>query len=265
MGGLKINTGGGGLVIGAGGVATGVGGNVVFNASPQDQQLSKADLVTLLAGLGALKAALVGADVAGASAWATRVAGLEQSLLESGGRLPTAQARQLLAKIRYAAREDAPVRGALKAATPLLRQRTQPADVFITYKREDRDRAQIIVDALRTLGADVWIDDQLTPGASFSDEIYEEIEFCRAQIVCWSPAAAASDWVRGEAEIGRQRGVLICVTLEPCQVRPPFNVLHSEDLSGWRGEATHAGWRKVLETLAARLDRPALAKGGGHV
>ena len=254
-----INTGGGGFVYGDGGVAYGATINV--QAPAEAAQLSKADLAALVGALGALKAALIGAGGADGAAWAGRVSDLERSTIDNCGRLAVAEARRLLAQIRYVALGDARVADAVAQVTPHLPRRAKPSDVFISYKREERRRVQPMVDALRTLGVSVWIDDELTPGDAFAAEICDEIDQCRAQIVCWSNAAVASDWVRGEAEIGRKRGVLVCVQLEPCRLHPPFNVLHSEDLSAWRGEAGHHGWRKVLETLAHRLGRPALARG----
>lgn len=134
------------------------------------------------------------------------------------------------------------------------------ANVFISYKKEERDRAGLISVALEQLLVTTWLDAQLSPGKSFTEEIREELDRCDAQIVCWSRSAMTSEWVRGEAEIGRQRSILIPVFIEKCDLLPPFNMLHAEDLSQWTGDRNHPGWRSVLRRLGALLNRAGLAE-----
>jgi TIR domain len=133
------------------------------------------------------------------------------------------------------------------------------ADVFISYSREDRERIAPIVAALTALRVGAWHDARLEAGGAFSEDIQRELHVCRAQIVCWSPAAITSQWVLGEAEIGRQRGVVLPVLLAPCAPPPPFNMMHAEDLSDFSGQFDHAGWAKLLMTLGAKISRPGLA------
>lgn len=133
-------------------------------------------------------------------------------------------------------------------------------EVFISYKQEERERMRPVAEGLRALGVDAWFDERLQPDRSFTEEIQEVMNGCRAQIVCWSPAAAASEWVRGEAEVARQRGVLVAVMVEPCALPPPFNMHHAENLSTWNGEGDHPGWRKVAEAVGRKLGRPGLGE-----
>lgn len=131
-------------------------------------------------------------------------------------------------------------------------------DVFISYKQDERDRMRPIADGLRAMGVDVWFDERLQPDRSFTEEIHQVMSACSAQIVCWSPAAVASEWVRGEAEVARQRGVLVAVVMEPCTLLPPFNMHHAESLVGWSGDPGHAGWRKLCDVIGRKIDRPGL-------
>jgi len=133
-------------------------------------------------------------------------------------------------------------------------------DVFISYKQEERERMRPIADGLRELGVDIWFDERLQPDRSFTEEIQGLIHGCRAQLVCWSPAAVASEWVRGEAEKGRQRGVLVAVMIEQCDLPPPFNMHHAENLVGWTGDTRHNGWRKVCDAIGRKIDRPGLGE-----
>lgn len=257
MAGTTINTGGGGLVIGAGGIASGAGGDIVIDAPQRDVYLAEADLVAFVRSLAEVKAALIGAGVVGAAALAAQVSELERIVLDQGGAVDRASAARLFGKVRYAGRVAPAVTAAVSRACAPLRARP-PAEVFISYKREERGRIQPMADALRALAVSVWYDRELEPGRSFTPAICEELDGCAVQIVCWSAPAMGSDWVRGEAEYGRSRGVLLPVLMAPCQIMPPFNMIHTEDLCDWFGEAAHEGWRKVVRTIAARLSRPGL-------
>ena len=134
------------------------------------------------------------------------------------------------------------------------------SEVFISYKQDERERMRPLAEGLRALGVEVWFDERLTPDRPFTEEINDVIQNCRAQIVCWSPAAVASEWVRGEAEIGRQRGVLVAAMIEPCTLLPPFNMYHAESIAGWSGAPGHAGWRKIADAVGRKLDRPGLGE-----
>ena len=134
------------------------------------------------------------------------------------------------------------------------------SEVFISYKQEERDRMRPIAAALRSLKVEVWFDERLSPDKAFTEEIEHIANLCGAQLVCWSPAAVKSEWVRGEAEVGRQRGTLVQAMIEPCTLSPPFNVIHAENISEWRGQPEHTGWQKLLDVIGRKIGRPGLAE-----
>ena len=70
------------------------------------------------------------------------------------------------------------------------------ADVFISYASQDRERAALLAHALERAGVSVWWDRTLAPGDQFQSVIDDEIAAAKVVIVCWSPGAIASDWVR---------------------------------------------------------------------
>lgn len=129
-------------------------------------------------------------------------------------------------------------------------------DVFISYKREERADVERIAERLRGLGLNVWFDTKLASGVSFDEEINREVRGAKCVLVCWSPGAMASDWVRAEASIGRGRGVLAAVTLRPTDLYPPFNLIHTEDLTTWQGEDLHPGWLNILARIGELTERP---------
>ena len=139
-------------------------------------------------------------------------------------------------------------------------------DVFISYKRRLRPRVEEIAEALRGLGLSVWYDAALEVGSSFSAEISHEVRTAECVLVCWSDDAFphggdTHGWVVGEATIGQDRGRLVPVLLDAdAQLDPPWNTIHTVDLSRWAPEATdQSGWQSVLGAIGRHVGRPGLA------
>ncbi|MEQ1617172.1 MAG: toll/interleukin-1 receptor domain-containing protein [Terricaulis sp.] len=162
--------------------------------------------------------------------------------------------------------EATPVRPTQAAARqPTAQQRPvapqaphTPADIFISYKREERARVEAIAKALRELRLSVWFDARLQSGNSFDNEINREVRAAKCVLVCWSPGAVASEWVRAEASIGRQRGVLAACFLDQCDLYPPFNLVHAEDLSHGALDGANPAWAKIVEQIGHLVGRPGL-------
>ena len=123
------------------------------------------------------------------------------------------------------------------------------ADVFLSYKREDRSRAEPIVEALRAGGLSVWWDQGLTPRQAWDATIEQEIAAAKNVVVLWSESSAASDWVRTEAHYAQERGKLVPVRIEPCSIPLAFTLKQSVNLSHWRGDVNDPAWRKLLGWL----------------
>jgi len=137
------------------------------------------------------------------------------------------------------------------------------ADVFISYKREERARVEQIAERLKGLGLSVWFDSRLPSGESFDEEINREVHAAKCVMVCWSPGAVQSQWVRAEAAIGRERDVLATVMLAPTKLYPPFNLIHTIDLSKWDGRDTDPAWLATIGRIGALADRPDLVERAG--
>lgn len=131
-------------------------------------------------------------------------------------------------------------------------------DVFISYKREEKERVKGIAEALRGLKLNVWFDANLTPGRDFDEEINREVRSARSVFVCWSTRAVESRWVRAEASVGHKRNVLVACFLEPCEPWTPFNLVHAEDLSGTVLDGANPGWVKLVEQIGQQCGRPGL-------
>ena len=129
------------------------------------------------------------------------------------------------------------------------------AQIVISYARSTEPKAQLIAESLRALGYSVWRDDDLTPGRTYAQEIEERVRVAQAVVVAWSTDALRSEWVRAEADLARQQGMLVQVSLDGVLPPLPFNQIHCVDLSGWGGNPTAPGWQKLTATIAGLLNQ----------
>lgn len=106
--------------------------------------------------------------------------------------------------------------------------------VFVSYAREDRQRAEQLIGWLEAAGCSVWWDALIDGGQDFAASIEEALERVDAVVVIWSAASVVSHWVRDEAERGRDRGRLVPVTFDGSVPPMGFRQVQSIDLSGGR-------------------------------
>jgi outer membrane protein assembly factor BamB len=128
-------------------------------------------------------------------------------------------------------------------------------DVFISYTKHDRERVRLLAEALIDGGLDVWWDHDLEPGDEFDDVIERQLESAACVVVAWSERSVKSKWVRSEADVGRERGVLVPVFLD--QVSPPlsFRLIHAADLSDWAPGHPHPGFDQLMEKISRIVGR----------
>ena len=159
--------------------------------------------------------------------------------------------------------------------TPQARSR---ANLFLSYARADRARAEKLIAALTKHGYELWWDARLEGGSAFAESIADALKTADAVLVLWSQSSITSDWVRDEAAVGRDRKRLVPLSLDG--VEPPlgFRQYHAIDVSHWRGrsdcpetraidralDAIRAG-RPQPEPLSRPVSRRALLVAGGGV
>ena len=132
-------------------------------------------------------------------------------------------------------------------------------DVFISYSRVNQDLVRQLADAVTAEGYSVWWDAELPPHLSYGDVITEKIGSAKAAIVVWSQSAAASEWVRAEADVARGQKKLIQTSIDDVMPPMPFNQIQFASIGDWHGESDHPGWRKVKASLAALCGDPSEA------
>ncbi|HEX6072491.1 MAG TPA: TIR domain-containing protein [Sphingomicrobium sp.] len=123
-------------------------------------------------------------------------------------------------------------------------------DIFVSYGRSTEAQAQLVAGALRAAGYNVWRDDELPAHRSYSEVIEERLHSAKAVVVLWSAEAAHSQWVRAEADIARESGTLVQITVDGTLPPIPFNQIQCADLKQWSGDTDAPGWRKVESSVA---------------
>ncbi|MEL6568303.1 MAG: SUMF1/EgtB/PvdO family nonheme iron enzyme [Pseudomonadota bacterium] len=131
------------------------------------------------------------------------------------------------------------------------------ADVFISYKREEKQLAQRLHDALEQFGFSVWFDVELLSGDEFRPVIVEMIDKCKAVVVLWSPLSIQSQFVIDEASYAQRQDKLCPTLLAPCDIPFGFGGVHADSLEGWSGQLRHDGFNRLLGSIEQRTGQEA--------
>lgn len=138
------------------------------------------------------------------------------------------------------------------------------ADIFISYKRENQDAVQRIVQGLRGAGHSVWWDQDIEPDAPWEATIERELEAAKVVIVAWSQAAVASENVKAEARRARNQGKLIQIYVQSCDPPLFFGERQGVDLSNWNGNVDDNRFRTILTAVKAILAGKRPPEGVGY-
>lgn len=145
----------------------------------------------------------------------------------------------------------------------MARSRGQPgvavADVFISYKAEDRARLAPLVAALEGGGLSVWWDADIAGGDHWRETIERELDSATCVIVAWSKRSVGPEgrFVRDEASRAQRRGAYLPIRLD--RVEPPlgFGEIQAMSLIGWDGSPHDPLFQALDQSVRARLGAPA--------
>ncbi len=136
------------------------------------------------------------------------------------------------------------------------------ADVFLSYARADRARAELVKAALEGAGLSVFFDvEGLDGGDVFPDVLDREVKTAGAVVSLWSTHSLSRPWVKQECSIGLKRKCLIPLAIEPLgdlDVPVAFEGLQQIDFTGFHGRTDSPEWQKLMRSLARTLGRAEL-------
>lgn len=138
------------------------------------------------------------------------------------------------------------------------------ADIFISYKRENQDAVQGVVQGLRGAGLSVWWDQDIAPDDPWEATIERELNAAKVVIVAWSEAAVASENVKAESRRARNAGKLIQTYVQACEPPLFFGERQGVDLSNWNGNANDNRFQAVVTAARAILAGKKPPEGVGY-
>lgn len=129
-------------------------------------------------------------------------------------------------------------------------------DIFISYAREDKARAQILAEALERHNFSVWWDKKIPPGKTWEEFIGGALDSAKSVIVLWSEVSVKSNWVKEEADRAARRGVLIPVFIDKIQPPLGFGRIEAADLINWQGESSNPDFMELISAVSDTIGRP---------
>jgi adenylate cyclase len=127
------------------------------------------------------------------------------------------------------------------------------ADVFVSYARSDKARVAPLVAAIEAYGWTVWWDPEICPGQEFDRQIVAELEIAAAVLVVWTPNSVESRWVRGEARVGAERGILVPVRFDRAEMPIDVRTFHTTDMDDWGEDTQSPQVQEVVRALGAMI------------
>ncbi len=122
-----------------------------------------------------------------------------------------------------------------------------------------------LVDAIKAQGWSVWWDPAIIPGEEFDQLIRQEIKAAHAVLVVWTPTSIASRWVRGEARIGADRGILVPVRFDGAELPIDAMAIHTTDLDAWNEDTASPSFQELMQALMRHLkDVPRKSRDAGQ-
>ncbi len=128
------------------------------------------------------------------------------------------------------------------------------AAIFLSYAREDRRFAEMLAGLLESAGHNVWWDRRIDGGEEFSTEIEAELDRSDMVLVAWSTDSVKSRWVRDEAAVGGDRGILVPVSIDGSFPPIGFRQFHTLDLTNWRAGKRDQRTADLLQSVKRRLE-----------
>jgi hypothetical protein len=138
------------------------------------------------------------------------------------------------------------------------------AQVFISYKADDRPPVQRLVQGLRANGLAVCWDQDIALDAPREVTIKRELDAARVVVVAWSNAAVVSEDIVAQARRARHQGKLIQIFLDHgCEPPLLFGERQGVNLADWTGNPADPRIQRLAAAAKAVIagEKPPIGVG----
>ena len=133
---------------------------------------------------------------------------------------------------------------------PDRNQPSLPTTVFFSYSRADQAAALPLIKIIEDAGFNVWWDGMISGGTSFLETTEEALESAKAVVVLWSQTSVQSHWVRDEATSGRDRKVMVPLSLDGTMAPLGFRQVQLIKLESEQNKKTDTPILNMLSAIA---------------
>jgi TIR domain len=128
------------------------------------------------------------------------------------------------------------------------------ADIFISYKREDKSKAALLADKITAAGWSAWWDHDLLGGQDYDVVIERELAAASCVIVIWSALSKQSRNVKDEARQALNRDALVPVTFDYTDPPIGFGMTHVIQFAGNRVNEDELA--KLYQSITEKAGKP---------
>jgi hypothetical protein len=130
------------------------------------------------------------------------------------------------------------------------------SDIFISYAREDLERAKQLAEALEAQGWSVFWDRYIPPGKTWREVIAKALHEARCVVVAWLKASIVSGEVHKKAEEGHKRKILVTVFFEEVRSSMGFRGIQAASLVNWDGRPTVEEFQQLVSAVVDIIGSP---------
>jgi tetratricopeptide (TPR) repeat protein len=139
------------------------------------------------------------------------------------------------------------------------------SDIFISYAREDQQRAEMLAQLLGGRGWSIFWDRTIPTGKTWRETVGSELDDACCVIVLWSKTSIESGWVQEEADEAKRRGVLVPILIENVQPPMGFRSIQAAHLENWGGTESTQAFSRLIVDIAALIGLPPKEAEGRQV
>lgn len=130
------------------------------------------------------------------------------------------------------------------------------ADIFISYKSQEKERVRPLAKLLEEQGWSVWWDRKIPPGKQFDVAIDEALKSVKCVVVIWTKVSVKSTWVKIEASEGLRKGILVPVMLDDVEVPLEFRHTQAAPLINWPEKRDAESIDLLIESIGLNINKP---------